>query len=119
MTPDQELSKDERTLAMFAHLSSFLGWIGIPLANIIAPLVLWQMKKEDMPFAATEAKECLNFQISITIYALIAGLLCFVVIGIPLLFAIIGFDVVITIMAAIKANEGQPYKYPLTIRFIK
>ena len=104
---------------MFAHLSSFLGWIGIPLANIIAPLVIWQVKKEDMPFASRQAKECLNFQISMTIYAIISAILCFVVIGFLLIPALYVIDIVFTIIAAIKSNDGIPYQYPLTIRFIK
>ena len=58
------LSKEERNWAMFAHLSSLLGMIGIPFASIIAPLIIWQMRKEDMPFAADCAKESLNFGIS-------------------------------------------------------
>ena len=104
---------------MFAHLSSLLGWIGMPLANIIAPLVIWQIRKEDMPFASSQAKECLNFQISMTIYAVISFILVFVFIGILLLPALFVIDIVFTIIAAVKANEGVAYQYPLTIRFIK
>ena len=114
----QEIPQPERTWAMFAHLSSFLGWIGIPFANIIAPLVMWQIKKDEMPFGSSQAKECLNFQISMTIYAIISAILCLVLIGFVALFALFIFDVVITIIAAIKSNEGVAYRYPLTIRFI-
>lgn len=117
MTPP-EISKDERNWGMFAHLSSFLGWIGIPFANIIAPLVMWQIKKDEMPFGSSEAKECLNFQISMTLYAIVGFLLIFVVIGIFLLIALAIANIILTIMAAIKANEGIAYRYPLTIRFI-
>ena len=118
MTP-LPIPQSERTWAMFAHLSSFLGWIGIPLANIIAPLVIWQMKKEEMPFASQQAKECLNFQISMTIYALVCAVLCLIMIGLLGLLALLVIEVVYTIIAAIKANEGVAYRYPLTIRFIK
>lgn len=114
-----EITSQERTWAMFAHLSSLLGWIGMPLANIIAPLVIWQIRKEDMPFASSQAKECLNFQISMTIYAVISFILVFVFIGILLLPALFVIDIVFTIIAAVKANEGVAYQYPLTIRFIK
>lgn len=103
---------------MFAHLSSFLGWIGIPLANIITPLVIWQIKKADMPFASSQAKECLNFQISMTIYALISLVLCLVFIGFIGLIALYIIDIILTIIAAIKSNEGIAYKYPFTIRII-
>jgi uncharacterized protein len=112
-------AKQERNWAMFAHLSSLLGLIGIPLANIIAPLVIWQVRKDDMPFAADQAKECLNFQISMTIYALISFVLVLLVVGIFLLIAVVIVDLVFTIIAAIKANEGTAYRYPLTIRFVK
>ena len=104
---------------MFSHLSSFLGWIGLPLANIIAPLVMWQLKKEEMPFGSSQAKECSNFQISMTIYVMVSAILCLVIIGFAMLIALFVFDVIITIMAAIKANEGKEYRYPLTIRLIK
>ncbi|MGJ8677523.1 MAG: DUF4870 domain-containing protein [Akkermansiaceae bacterium] len=114
-----ETSKEEKTWAMFAHLSSFLGWIGLPLANIIAPLVIWQIKKDEMPFAAAQAKECLNFQISMTIYALICGVLCIIIIGFFGLAALFITDIILTIIASIKANEGVHYRYPMTIRFIK
>lgn len=119
MMSTPEIPKPERTWAMFAHLSSFLGWIGIPLANIIAPLIMWQIKKNEMPFGSSQAKECLNFQISMTIYAIVSFILCFVLIGFVCLVALFVFDVVVTIIAAIKANDGIEYRYPLTIRFIK
>jgi uncharacterized protein len=115
----EAVQKVERNWAMFAHLSSLLGWIGIPLANLIAPLVIWQVRKDDMPFAADQAKECLNFQISMTIYALISAVLALVLIGIFMLIALWVIDVIFTVIAAIKANDGVPYRYPLTIRFIK
>ncbi len=113
-----EIPQAERTWAMLAHLSSFLGWIGIPFANLIAPFVMWQMKKEEMPFGSSQAKECLNFQISMTLYAIISGILCLILIGFVMLLALFVFDIIITIIAAIKANEGNAYRYPLTIRFI-
>ena len=114
-----EINKKERTWAMFAHLSSFLGWIGLPFANIIAPLVMWQLKKDEMPFGSGQAKECLNFQITMTIYAAISFVLCIVIIGFFALIALLIMDVIFTIIAAVKSNNGEPYKYPLTIRFIK
>jgi uncharacterized Tic20 family protein len=113
-----ELSKKERTWGMFAHLSSLLGWIGIPFGNLIAPFIIWQIKKEDMDFAANQAKECLNFQISMVIYIFIAGILCFFLIGFVLLPILIILDIVFTIIAAVKVNDGHPYRYPLTLRFV-
>jgi uncharacterized Tic20 family protein len=66
-----------------------------------------------------QGKEALNFQISITIYGLIAGLLCLVIVGALLLPIILIIFVVFTIIAAVKANSGEAYRYPMTIRFIK
>lgn len=116
--PASGLSNDEKMWAMFGHLSAFLGWIGIPFANIIAPLIIWQVKKDTMPFAGDQAKECLNFQISMTIYALISIVLMLVVVGIFMMAALFVVNLVFLIIAAVKANEGVAYRYPLTIRLI-
>jgi hypothetical protein len=110
-------SSDERMWAMLCHLSGFAGYI-VPFGNIIGPLVIWLIKKDQYAFVDDQGKEALNFQISIMIWAAVAIALCFVIIGIPLLIAVIIFSVVMTIIAAIKANEGEYYRYPLTIRLI-
>ena len=104
---------------MFAHLSSFLFYTCIPLANIIAPLIIWQIKKEDMPFASDQGKECLNFQISMLIYIIISGILTLILIGFAFLVILYVLNIILTIIAAIKANEGVTYRYPLTMRFVK
>ena len=114
-----EIPKQARTWAMFAHLSSFLGYTCIPLANIIAPLIIWQIKKDDMPFASDQGKECLNFQISMLIYIIISGILTLILIGFAFLVILYVLNIILTIIAAIKANEGVTYRYPLTMRFIK
>lgn len=103
---------------MFGHLSALCG-LFIPFANIVAPLILWQIKKEELPFASAQAKEAVNFQIAVTIYAAIAGLLCVILIGFLLLPIVIIADIVLIIMAAIKANEGTAYRYPWTFRLLK
>ena len=112
--------KDWKTWGMFCHLSAFAGFIGIPFGNIIGPLIIWLVKRDEIPFVDQEGKESLNFQISITIYALVAGALVFVFVGIFLLLAIMIVNIVCVVKAAIKANTGEGhYIYPLTIRFIK
>jgi hypothetical protein len=89
------------------------------VGNIVGPLVIWQLKKDEHPFVDQQGKEALNFQISITIYALISVVLFFICIG-PFLLAAVGvIDLVFLLIAAVKANNGQSYRYPLTIRFIK
>ena len=110
--------KEERTWAMVCHLAALAGYI-IPVAgNIVGPLIIWLMKKEQFALVNDQGRESLNFQISITIYAIIAGLLAFVGIGLVLLPVVGIFALVMIIMAAIKANEGVAYRYPLTMRFI-
>ncbi len=111
-------AKEARTWAMLCHLGVFAGNI-IPFGHIIAPLVIWLIKKDESPFVDDQGKESLNFQISMTIYFIIALLLMFVFIGFILLPALVIFDLVIVIVAAVKVNEGVKYRYPLSIRFIK
>ena len=114
-----EYDKDTRMWGMFCHLAALAGVIGIPLANIIGPLIIWLIKKESSPFIDDQGKESLNFQISMTIYMFVAALLLIVVIGIVLLPALAVVDVIFVIIAAIKTNNGESYHYPITIRFIK
>lgn len=112
------LTQEEKTMGMLCHLLGFAGFV-IPFGNIIGPLVLWLVKKDSSPFIDLHGKESLNFQISITIYASISSLLIFILIGFPMLIAVAIFAIVCMIKAAIKANDGQIYRYPATIRFIK
>ncbi len=77
------------------------------------------MKKDQMPFVDEQGKESLNFNISIAIYGVVSAILVAVVVGIPLAIAVGVFWIVELIMASIKANQGIPFHYPLTIRFIK
>jgi hypothetical protein len=111
-------AKDARTWAMFCHVGAFAGYI-IPFGHIIAPLIIWLIKKDESPLVDDQGKESLNFQISISIYAIVAALLTFVIIGIVLLIALLMFDVVMVIVATVRANSGERYRYPLCIRFIK
>lgn len=116
--PGGVIAPEERTMGMLCHLLALSGLI-IPFGNIIGPLVIWLIKKETMPFVDDQGKESLNFQISATIYIVIATLLCAVFIGF-LLLPVVGIGaVVFTIIAAIKANDGMFYRYPFTIRLIK
>ncbi len=113
-----ELTKEEKTYGMLSHLVSFAGYI-IPLGNIIGPLVVWLLKKNESSYVDYHGKESLNFQISILIYVVVSIILSFVLIGIPLLIALAIFDIVVVIIAAIRANDGEYYQYPLCIRFLK
>ena len=119
--PPVEVSKEARTWAMFCHLSGLAGLLPVipVIGAVIAPLILWQVKKQEHAFVDEHGKEALNFQISILIYEVVAALLCFACIGFILLPAVVVFDVVFLIIAALKANNGELYRYPLTIRFVK
>lgn len=122
-------SKEERQWAMFAHLSALAG--GLLTSAIggwgffIGPLVIWLMKKDEMPFVADQAKESLNFNITVSAIFLILLAMTILTLGIGILISgplmlIVGIAaLVLIIMAAIKANEGIAYRYPLTIRLIK
>lgn len=117
----EEIHKDARQWAMFCHLAGLAGLLPIVpfIGGVIGPLVIWQIKKDDFPFVDEQGKEAVNFQISIVIYEAIAGILCLACIGFFLLPAVIIFDVVFLLIAAVKANNGYHYRYPLCIRFIK
>lgn len=103
---------------VLCHVSALAGYI-IPFGNIIGPLVVWLMKKAESAEVDYHGKEALNFQISVAIYAIIGLLLVLVVIGIPLLIALGIANIVFMIIAAIKASNGERYRYPCTIRFVK
>jgi uncharacterized Tic20 family protein len=116
---EEALSPDTKMWAMLCHLAA-LALIVFPLfGNVIGPLVVWILKKEDHPFIDENGKESLNFQISMAIYFCAAVLLVFIAIGILLLPALGIFWLILTVVAAVKANSGETYKYPLTIRFFK
>ena len=114
-----EVSKDARMWAMICHLAGLAGIVIPAVGNVVGPLIIWQIKKDEFPFVDKQGKEAVNFQISMSIYGLICIPLFFICIG-PFLLAAVGIiDLVFLLIAAVKANNGQSYRYPLTIRFIK
>jgi hypothetical protein len=119
MSDAPQVSKDEQNWAMICHLSALLGFV-FPFGNIIGPLVVWLLKRAEMPLVDTHGKEALNFQITVSIGVLICIPLVFVLIGIPLLFAIGLAALILTIMAAVKISNGElNYQYPFAIRLLK
>ena len=115
---DPNVSKDERTWGMLCHLAAFSGFI-IPLGNVLGPLVIWLIKKDEMPFVNDQGKESLNFQLTMMIALIISAILVVVLIGFVLLAILAVFQIIVLIIATIKANEGVRYRYPYAIRFIK
>ncbi len=116
--PVEELSNDEKMWAAFCHLSAMLIFLLFGVGHIIGPLAVWLLKRLDSEYVDWHGREALNFQISISIYALISFLLVFAVVGVFLLVALFVFWFVVVIIAAIKANYGDKFEYPLCIRFL-
>ena len=115
----KKFEEDQRLWAVFCHLSALSMLIGIPLGNIWVPLILWVLKKKDMPLVEEAGRESINFQISLTIYTVISFILCFIFVGFLLIFPLLLFNVGYVIYASIKVSNGERFRYPLTIRFIK
>ena len=111
-------SAEEKQWALFAHLSALIGYI-IPFGSIIGPLIIWQIKKNEMPFVDDQGKEALNFQITVAIAAIVCIVLMLVLIGILLFWILAIANLVFIVMAAIAANNGQAYRYPVCLRLIK
>lgn len=111
-------SKEEKTLGMICVLLQFLGFV-FPFGSLIGPLVLWLVKKDSSRFLDEIGKETVNFEITLLIAGIISFILCFIVIGFLLLFVVAIYALVTIIIAAIKANDGVVYRYPVNIRFIK
>lgn len=112
--------KDECLWGMLAHLSALLSIVvGGSFANIVGPLIIWLVKRDESPFVEHHGREALNFNISVAIYMVVCVpfVFCFYI-GFLMILGVGVLWVVCTIMAAIEANSGRPYRYPLSIRFI-
>jgi uncharacterized protein len=112
------LGSDERQWGMFAHLAALAGFI-IPFGNMIGPLVVWQIKKNEMPFVDDQGKESLNFQITVSIAVFVSTLLTVILIGFLLIAIVVIGALVFTIIGAIRANAGERYRYPFALRLVK
>lgn len=113
------------TIAMACHLCGLLGYLGNGFGSIVGPLIVWILKKDEIPFVNAHGKEAVNFNISIFLYGAVLMAFAFLTFGfglllaVPLGIALVGFHLVFTIIAALKANEGEIYRYPFCIRFLK
>ena len=111
-SPATPVTESERMLAILAHVLTFLAWL-------FAPLIIYLVKKDESSFVREHAKESLNFQLTQMIVYFVCFLLLLVIIGV-LGFIVVGFyQLVLVIVATIKAADSQLYRYPFTIRFIK
>jgi len=111
-------STDVRTWCVLCHASALLGVFFHFPGHLLGPLIVWLLKRGESPEIDAHGKESLNFQISMLIYDVIAGILCFILIGIPILIILWVLNAVLVIIASIKASEGKFYRYPFTIRLI-
>ncbi len=112
------IEQETRQWAMLLHLSILAGYV-LPVVGFVAPIVIWQIKKVELPGIDVHGKNALNWIISKLIYALVCILLVFVIIGIPLLIALGILGIIFPVIAGIKANQGEVWKYPLAITFLK
>jgi hypothetical protein len=108
----------ENTWAMLIHLTQLCGFI-LPYAGFIVPILIWQFKKTEFPRLDIHGRIVLNWLISATIYAIVCGLMVFILIGIPLLVVLAGVGVAFCIIGGLKANNGEVWQYPLSIKFFK
>ncbi len=98
-------------MAMLIHvLIIFTGFVG--------PLIIWLIKKDESPFVDRHGRTALNFSITLTIAAFVSAILIIVLIGLLLLLAIMVIGIVFPIIAALKANNGEEYTYPMAIKFL-
>ena len=112
-------SDAERNWAVFGHLGGFAFYLlGFALGHILVPLALWLLKREQSAYVDEHGREALNFQISVTLYAIAVGALSFVLVGLLLIPILAGFHIVLMIVASVRASQGEPYRYPLTIRLL-
>jgi uncharacterized Tic20 family protein len=121
-----QIDREERKWAMFCHLAGLAGLSPLlpAIGGVVAPLVIWQLKADEFPFVAEQGRRAVNFQLSMLLYVTIGIIICFVsIVGtflVPVVFFVFSFiDLIFVLTAAVKADRGQHYRYPFSIRFFK
>lgn len=109
---------EQRQTGMFLHLSQLASLI-IPVAGIVVPIVIWQTQKDKIPALDAHGKMVTNWMISALIYSVVSVVLMFVLVGFLTILAVMVMAIVFPIIGAIKANNGELWEYPLTIKFLK
>lgn len=129
MNMNEQVQASDRTWDIFCHLSALAMFLAVPFGNILGPLVVWLIRREKSPSVDAHGKESLNFQISLTLYLFIAtritAALMLILIGFLLLpFLIVALivvpvlDLIFVVIAAVKASNGEFYRYPFTLRLV-
>ena len=115
---DGDAMSGERGLAAVMHLGGFVALLGAGPLAILVPLIMWLLKRDESPFLDDHGREAINFQISWWIWGFISGVLVLVLVGILMLLVLSIAWVILMIIAAVRANSGEYYRYPMTIRFL-
>ena len=118
MQPTSLQTNDQRQMGMFLHLAQLANVILFPV-GIIVPIVIWQTQKDKIPGLDAHGKMVANWMISMTIYMVISIILIFFIIGIFMICAVLLMGIIFPIIGGIKANNGELWEYPLTIKFLK
>lgn len=114
-----DVTQQAHTFGMLCHLSALVIYLGIPFGNVLGPLIVWLVKKDDHEFVDDQGKEALNFQITVTLALIASGILCIILVGLPLLFLIMIANFVMTLIGAVQASKGERYRYPFAIRLLR
>ncbi len=109
---------DQRQMGLFLHLSQLANVFFFPV-GIVAPIILWQTQKEKIPAIDAHGKMVANWMISVTIYTVASLILMLVLVGFLTILAVAAMGIAFPIIGAVKANNGELWEYPLTIKFIK
>lgn len=118
------LDSNARTWGMLCHLSGLAGFVVPSIGSILGPLIVWLVKRQEIPFVDDQGKEALNFQITMFIGLFITGIVGGVIalvtcgLGFILPAALVVYQFVYTIIGAIRANAGEYFRYPFNLRFI-
>jgi uncharacterized Tic20 family protein len=102
---------DEKNIAVVTHITGIFF-------SIFPGLIVWLLKKDESPYISEQAREALNFQITLLIAYLVAGVLVFILIGFLLIFLVWLANIIFSILAAVAASKGENYRYPLSLRLI-
>jgi uncharacterized Tic20 family protein len=112
-----DVEAQTRLWSMIIHLSLLAGYV-VPLGGLVVPIIIWHVKKNELPGVDAHGKVVVNWIISLLIYGVISAVLCVVLIGIPLLIILAILHVVFPIIGGLKANNGEVWRYPLSIAFV-
>ena len=118
MEENKVLTENEKNWAMLCHLSAFAGFV-FPIGGIIGPLIFWLTKRDESYWVNINGRNSLNFNMSMLLYIVLAIPLCFIIVGIPIVFFFGTLKIICTIISSVRAGKGEMFRYPLSIPFIQ